>query len=205
MHLCSLVVAPSLISRIVSAQVKDPKLASKLEDLIDNMLDEYPSEWHVSKDGGLRFRGRLCVPDNPEIRREVLYEAHCYKFTIRPGGVKMYQDVKRSFWWECIKRDVADYVSKCLTCQQVKEQHLRPGGLYQSLEVSMWKWEHIFMDFVDSFLRLRRGNESIWVIVYRLTKVAHFLPVPAKRKSRMLASLYVNEIVKLHGVPVTIV
>ena len=204
-HLCSLVVTPSLVTRVVQAQSLDPLLASVLEFLVDDTLDHCPSEWSVGSDGGLRFSGRLCVPDDPEIRKEVLSEAHRSRYAIHPGGVKMYHDLKRTFWWPGLKRDVSEFVARYMTCQQVKAEHMKPGGLLQSLPVPEWKWEHISMDFVDGFPRSRKGNEGIWVIVCRLIKVAHFLPVPAKKTSRTLADQYMREFFCLHGIPVTIV
>ena len=91
---------------MVKAQTHDPKLAAALEYLIDDTLDHCPSEWSVGYDSGLRFHGRLCVPDDPKIRNAILSEAHRSRFAIHPGGVKMYQDLKHSFWWEGMKRDV---------------------------------------------------------------------------------------------------
>lgn len=126
-------IASSLIFHIVKAQVKDPKLAFKLEDLIDNVFDECP--WNVSSDGGLTLCGHLCIPNDPDIRREVLYKAHYSRFTIYLGGVKMYHDLKCTFWWEEIKKNVAEYFSKYLMCQQVKAELQREGGLCQSLEI----------------------------------------------------------------------
>lgn len=76
-----------------------------------------------------------------------------------------------------MKNDVAEYVSRCLKCQDVKADHTKPEGLLQPLPISEWKWELITMDFVSGFPRTQRGNEAIWVIVDRLTKFAHFLPI----------------------------
>ena len=77
----------------------------------------------------------------------------------------MYQDLKRNFWWEGMKRDVADYVSKCFTCQQVKEDHQKPSELLQPLPIPQWKWEHISMDFVVGLPRSQQHHDAIWVIV----------------------------------------
>ncbi|KAF5207771.1 Transposon tf2-9 polyprotein, partial [Thalictrum thalictroides] len=137
--------------------------------------------WSVGVDGGLRYRDRLCVPDKDGLRKNVMDEAHRSRFTIHPGGTKMYQDLKRTYWWEGMKRDVGEYVSKCLTCQRVKAEHQKPSGLLKPLPIPQWKWEHISMDFIDGLPRSKRGNESIWVVVDRLTKSAHFLPISANR------------------------
>ena len=93
-----------------------------------------------------------------------------------------------------MNRDIFEFVARCLTCQQVKVEHLRPGGLLQSFSIPEWKWEHISMDFVDDFPRSAKGNESIWVIVCRLTKVACFLPVPLKRNSRTLTDVFIRDL-----------
>ena len=87
----------------------------------------------------IRFEGRLCVPKIDELRNEVLHEAHHSKYTIHPGVTKMYQDMKRMYWWPGMKKDVANFVGKCLTCQQVKFKHQRPGGQLQPLEIPSWK------------------------------------------------------------------
>ena len=90
-----------------------------------------------------------------------------------------------------MRREIADFVEQCLTCQQVKAKHQRPSSLLKPLLIPVWKWEHIMMDFVVGLPQTLRGLNAIWVIVDRLTKSAHFLPV--------------NEIVRLHGVPISIV
>uniref|UniRef100_A0A2N9EF72 Integrase catalytic domain-containing protein n=1 Tax=Fagus sylvatica TaxID=28930 RepID=A0A2N9EF72_FAGSY len=139
------------------------------------------------------------------LRRRSLSEAHNTGYTVHPGGTKMYRDLKGTFWWNNMKREIAGYVARCLVCQQVKIEHQRPGGLLQPLPIPEWKWEHISMDFVTGFPRTPSGNDSIWVIVDRLTKSAHFLAIKVGLSLEKLAKLYVNEIVRLHGVPVTIV
>ena len=104
-----------------------------------------------------------------------------------------------------MKKHVATYVSQCATCQQIKVEHQRLSGLLQPLEVPLWKWEHITMDFVVGLLRSQAGHDSIWVIVDRLTKTSHFLPFKTRWSVSKLAELFVSEIVRLHGVPVSIV
>ena len=104
-----------------------------------------------------------------------------------------------------MKKDVAEFVSKCLICQQVKAKQKKPGGLLHPLEVPQWKWDSISMDFIDGLPRSRRGNTSIWVIVDRLKKSAHFIPVKSRRTVSSLESLYLKEIVQLHRIPSSIV
>ena len=103
-------------------------------------------------------------------------ESHGLRFMVHPGGYKIYQDMRQQYWWSGIKIDIIEFVSKCATCQLVKVDHQRREGLLQPLEVPMWKWESISMDFITRLPTSQRGHDSIWVVVDRLTKVAHFLP-----------------------------
>ena len=104
-----------------------------------------------------------------------------------------------------MKRDVVEYVAKCLTCQQVKAEHQRPAGLLQPLDIPEWKWEDITMDFVVGLPRTVGQHDSILVIVDRYTKSTHFLPVRTTDTVDQYADLYVREIVRVHGAPRSIV
>ena len=104
-----------------------------------------------------------------------------------------------------MKREIAHFVEQCLTCQQVKMEHQRPSGLLQPLLIPEWKWENISMDFVCGLPRTSKNHDAIWVVVDRLTKSAHFIPIRMNYSLDKLVELYVNEIVRLHGVPVSIV
>ncbi|WRX21064.1 Integrase zinc-binding domain - like 10 [Theobroma cacao] len=132
-------------------------------------------------------------------------EAHSSAYALHPGSTKMYRTIREHYWWSGMKRDVAEFVAKCLVCQQVKAEHQRPVGTFQSLLVPESKWEHVTMDFVLGLPRTQRGKDAIWVIVDRLTKFAHFLAVHSTYSIEKLAQLYIDEIVRLHGVPVSIV
>eukprot|EP00268_Persea_americana_P054813 TRINITY_DN6322_c0_g1_i1.p1 TRINITY_DN6322_c0_g1~~TRINITY_DN6322_c0_g1_i1.p1 ORF type:complete len:1140 (-),score=111.45 TRINITY_DN6322_c0_g1_i1:645-4064(-) len=191
-------VQPELIQRIKDHQRDDKALV----EILDKM-DNKPDFSIVS--GILYFRGRLCVPNVQEIKDEILKEAHHTRYTIHPGSTKMYQNLKIRFWWIGMKNDVTEFVGRCFTCQQVKADHRKPGGLLQPLPIPEWKWEHITMDFISGFPRTSRHNEIIWVIVDRLTKSAHFIPLKGKTTMEHLAKTYVREIVRLHGVPASIV
>lgn len=118
---------------------------------------------------------------------------------------KMYQDLKQKFWWTRMKREIARYVAECDVCQRVKAEHLKPAGTLQPLHIPSWKWEDISMDFITGLPRTLHGYNSVWVIVDRLTKSAHFLPVKTSYMVDKYAELYLTKIVCLHGVPKTIV
>ena len=191
--------------RIGSSQRDDPKLREIFEQVEGGTKSSNLDRYSVDREGWLRKDGRLYVPDIDELILEVLRECHRSRMTIHPGGDKMYRDMKRIFYWPKMKRHVSEFVAKCMTCQLVKAEQKKPSGLLLPLDVPQWKWESISMDFVDGLPRSRRGNESIWVIVDRLTKSAHFIPIKASRTAMALASLYVKEVVRLHGIPKSIV
>ncbi|GJS46858.1 putative reverse transcriptase domain-containing protein [Tanacetum coccineum] len=123
-----------------------------------------------------------------------MHESHRSKYSIHPGSDKMYQDLKLLYWWTNMKADIATYVSKCLTCAKVKAEHQKPFGLLQQPEIPVWKWERITMDFVSGLPRTPSGYDTIWVIVDRLTKSAHFLPMKKTDSMEKLTRLYLKEI-----------
>ena len=87
------------------------------------------AEFGIRGDGVLQFRNRLCAPNNTELKREIMEEAHKSAYTVHPGSTKMYRDLREVYWWNNMKREIADFVSRCLICQQVKVEHQRLAGL----------------------------------------------------------------------------
>ena len=104
-----------------------------------------------------------------------------------------------------MKRDIATFIACCDSCQRIKAEHQRPAGLLQPNKIPEWKWDEIGMDFIVGLPRSRHGNDAIWVITDRLTKVAHFIPVKTAYTTQRLARIYLSRIVCLHGVPKTII
>ncbi|KAL4011223.1 hypothetical protein IC575_028275 [Cucumis melo] len=124
---------------------------------------------------------------------------------MHPGSTKMYRTLKKTYWWSGMKQEIAEYVDRCLICQQVKPVRQRPGGFLNPLPVPKWKWEHITMDFLFGLPRTSSGHDGIWVIVDRLTKMTRFIPIKMTSTLDQLARLYVDKIVSQYGVPVSIV
>ncbi|CAL2257126.1 unnamed protein product [Prunus armeniaca] len=201
-YLYNLVTRPTLLGKVVEKQQEDNSCKSIQEHILDGDKIE---GWTFHEEDGLRYLGKLYVPEIPELKNEILHEAHYSSYIIHPGSTKMYQDLRRPFWWNGMKRDVAIFVSTCLTCQQVKAEHQKPAGPLQPLPVAQWKWDHITMDFVTGLPRSPRGKDAIWVIVDRLTKSAHFISVKTTYSTETLEKLYIREIVRLHGIPISIV
>uniref|UniRef100_A0A1J3DI19 RNA-directed DNA polymerase n=1 Tax=Noccaea caerulescens TaxID=107243 RepID=A0A1J3DI19_NOCCA len=186
-----------LLWRIREAQQKD----EKLRKLIDKGVVGY----RTAANGTYLFRNRVSVPDNKDLKDEILRQAHTSTFSIHPGNTKMYRDLKRYYHWDGMKRDIAVWVSQCQTCQMVKAERRVPSGLLQDLPMPEWKWDMVTMDFVTGLPKTTGNKDAIWVIVDRLTKSAHFLAIKKTDGADQLAQRYLDEIVRLHGVPVSIV
>ncbi|XP_019238505.1 PREDICTED: uncharacterized protein LOC109218581 [Nicotiana attenuata] len=192
----------SLVTEVKETQFSDPYLLQLKEGIHKQKTMAFEQG---GDDGTLRCRGRLCVPDVDGLRERIMSEAHNSRYSIHPGSTKMYHDLKEVYWWNDMKKNIADFVAKCPNCQQVKVEHQRPGGLTQNIEIPIWKWEMINMDFITGLPRSFRKHDSIWVIVDRLTKSAHFLPVKTTDSAEDYAKLYIKEIVRLHGTPLSII
>ena len=153
----------------------------------------------------LMQESRTYMPNNAKLKKEILDEAHISAYAMHQGGTKMYHTIRPFYYWPGMKKEIVEYVSRCAICQQVKAKRKKTFGLMQPLPIPQWKWENITMDFVYKLPRTQNVYDNIWVIVYRLTKLAHFIPVREKYSLSRLAKLFISQIVKYHGVPVTII
>ncbi|GKB36427.1 putative reverse transcriptase domain-containing protein [Tanacetum coccineum] len=163
------------------------------------------TQFEIQDDGVIYFIGRIWIPSVGGIRKLIMDEAHTTRYSVHPGADKVYYDLRDLYWWPGIKRDIADYVSQCLTCSKVKAEHQKPARLLQQPEIPEWKWEKLAMDLVTGLPKSSSRYDMIWVIVDRLTKSAHFLPIREDYKSKKMARIYINEIVARHSMPVSII
>lgn len=139
------------------------------------------------------------------MRQSILREAHSIPYAMHLGGSKMYYELCELYWWPGLKREITDFVGKCLTCQQVKAKHQLPSGFLQPVKIPLWKWERVNMDFVSRLPLTPTKKDSVWVIVDRLTKSAHFILVHTDNSLQKLAKLYVFKIVRFYRVSVSII
>ena len=121
---------------------------------------EQIEHFHIDEKGVVIYEGRLCVPNNKELRNNILSEAHCNKFTIHSSAIKIYQGLRKLFWWNGMKQDIVSFVTRCLTCQKVKIEHKKPVGLLQALDIPQWKWDSISMDFMVGLPRTPLGYDA---------------------------------------------
>ena len=120
-----LIARPSLLNQVLEAQKKDEKIVV----IVSQIGNGREITFTVNENGVLYYKNRVCVPDDNDLRKVILEEAHSGSFAIYPGSTKMYQDLKMSFWWSGMKRDISEFVTKCLVCQRVKGRASSPSGL----------------------------------------------------------------------------
>jgi hypothetical protein len=137
-------VEPTLEAEIRERQLED----AKLKEIRQLIWDNKTSDFSEDSQGTLWLGKQICVPNQKPIKESILREAHNSAYSIHPGSTKMYKDLKTRYWWYDMKRDIAEYVSLCDTCQRVKAEHQRSAGLLQPLKIPEWKWEEIGMDFI---------------------------------------------------------
>ena len=131
-------VRPLFLDQIRDGQRQDPHLEEVRQRVLKG---EFP-EFSVRDDGMLLYGRRMCVPVDMVLKKGILDEPHCSAYALHPGSTKLYRDLREHFWWSGMKREIAEYVAGCETCQRVKAEHQRPAGLLQSLPIPEWKWEH---------------------------------------------------------------
>ncbi|GJW70072.1 putative reverse transcriptase domain-containing protein [Tanacetum coccineum] len=145
-----------LPKQILNAQTKAQKPENIKNEDVGGMLVENPKNPEAIKteklepcaDGTLCLNGRSWLPCYGDLRIVIMHKSHKLKYSIHPGSDKMYQDMKKLYWWPNMKADIATYVRKCLTCAKVKAEHQKPSGLLVQPKIPEWKWDNITMDFV---------------------------------------------------------
>nr|GEW60423.1 putative reverse transcriptase domain-containing protein [Tanacetum cinerariifolium] len=158
----------------------------------DTNIQYHPRKANVVADALSRKSGMLAnLQIEPEIIKDL--ERMDTDLCIR-GSTKMYADLKQHFWWNGMKQDIATYVGRCLICQQVKIEHQRASGLLQALDIPVWKWDEISINFVTGLPRIQRKNDAIWVVVDRLTKSAYILPIRKDFSISRLEDIFQQEI-----------
>ncbi|GJW11925.1 putative reverse transcriptase domain-containing protein, partial [Tanacetum coccineum] len=210
----------NVVADALSRKEREPPLRTEAREP-ENLKNEYvggmliknakdPEKFRKEKlepraDGTLCFNGKSWLPCYGDLRTVIMHESHKSKYSIHLGSDKMYQDMKKLYWWPNMKADITTYVSKCLTCAKVKAEHQMPSGLLVQPDIPQWKWDNITMDFVIKLPKSSQGYDTIWVIVDRLTKSAIFVLMRETDPMDKLARMYLKEAITRHGIPLSII
>jgi hypothetical protein len=178
LSLYNITLAPTLRNEIIATQKNDEGMSHIRRRMQEG--DPKVNCFLEDAEGILWFKDRLVVTTKATLKKKILDEAHTSRYYKNPGNTKMYHDLRQQFWWTRMKHETTRYVSECDTYQKVKADYMKPGGLLQPLSIPDWKWDNIIMDFIMGLPLTVRKFDSIWVIVDRLTKSAHFIPISTK-------------------------
>ncbi|GJX51117.1 putative reverse transcriptase domain-containing protein [Tanacetum coccineum] len=193
---------PNLPSQILKAQTE----ALKEENIKAETISKNGLKHLKYSDGTSCIKNRSWLPLFGNLRDLIILGVHKSNIPITWVLDKMFtQDLKKLYWWPNMKAIIAEYVGKCLTCSRVKAECQKPSGLLVQPEIPMWKWERITMDFITKLPKTSNGHDTIWVIIDRLTKSAHFIPTREIDSMETLTRLYITEIVFRRGMPISII
>ena len=131
--------------------------------------------------------------------------ASSQNFIGHPRYQKMISAVKRHFFWPKLKSNIAMFIAKCQECHLVKAKHQHPSGLLQPFPIPEWKWEVIIMDFTTGLPKRKKQNDSIFVVIDKLSKATHFILVKSTYKVVNIANIFLKDIFRLHGIPKAII
>jgi hypothetical protein len=137
----------------------------------------------MTEGGLLTYRDRMYIPNHDDLKRFIMDELHKRPYTGHPGYQKMITATRKQFYWPGLKKDIAKYLSQCIECQQVKAEHRHPTGLLHPLPIPEWKWETISMDFITGLPTSTKQNDVVMVVVDKLSKSSHFIPVKSTCKA----------------------
>nr|GEW46013.1 reverse transcriptase domain-containing protein [Tanacetum cinerariifolium]GEZ26134.1 reverse transcriptase domain-containing protein [Tanacetum cinerariifolium] len=187
--------------KILNAQVE----GIKEKNVKKENLHGINKEFETRPDGTRCIRNRSWLPHSGGLRDLIMHESDNSKYYIHPRSDKMYHDLEHLYWWPNMKADISNYVGKCLTCSKVKAKYQKPFSLLVQPEIPQWKWKRITMDFITKLRKTSSSYDIIWVIIDRLTKFAHLLPIKETDKMEKLTRLYLKEVILRHEVPVSII
>jgi hypothetical protein len=197
LSLHNITITPLLREEIIAVQKNDEGMTH----IKRRMQEGDPKVNYFCEDaeGTLWFKHGLVVLKKEPLKKKILDEVHTSSYSIHPSSTKMYHDPREQFWWTRMKHKTVLYVSECDTCRKVKVDYMKLGGSMQSLSIPNWKWDGISMNFILGLPLITRKIDSIWVIMDRLTKSAHFMPVHTNYNVEKYTVIYIAHVLCLHG------
>lgn len=166
-----------LTSGIHEEIIEGQKIDLGLIDRLELINQRKGGDFRIEENGVMRFRDMSCVPNVQELKKFIMEVGHISGLSIHLDATKMYENLKKIFQWPELKKEVVEFVYACLTCQKSKIEHHKLLVLMQPLSIPEWKRDNISMNFVMIFPKTMKGCDSIWVIVDRLAKSTHFIPI----------------------------
>eukprot|EP00253_Pinus_taeda_P015903 PITA_15903 len=191
-----------IIKEIADQDTEYQELKSQLQQ---SAKKDSQQEYEVDDAGRIYFKKRLYVPNQSRIKNLIMDEFHVSHYAGHPGYQKMITAIRKEYFWPGMKKNIIEYLSQCLECQQIKAEHQHPAGLLQPLQIPEWKWEVISMDFITGLPKTKKNNDSIFVVVDKLSKAAHFIPVQSTYRAAQIAHIFMQNIFRLHGLPKNII
>ena len=131
----------------------------------------------------------------------ILNELHKSPYSGHPGYQKIITMLRKDYFWLNMKNELEKYIARCFECQQVKTEHQHTTSLLQSLPTLSWKWEIISIDFIIGLPKNQNQDDSIMVVVDKLSKATHFIPVKTTHKATNIVEIFIKQIFRLHGIP----
>ncbi|MCO5573059.1 hypothetical protein L7F22_026824 [Adiantum nelumboides] len=187
----------------LSSMIDEYAIDPDFKDVISAIALGKKEEPFTLEDGYLLHGNRLCITHS--LREKVMYESHAPPYAGHRGIQSTLRAIETYFYWPTMKRDIPDYVSKCVVCQKTKFDRGKQPGLLQPLPIPDSPWESISMDFIFGLPKSIHGNTGIWTIFDRFSMQAHFIPVKKTIKAHQMATLFISQIFKYHGLPTSIV
>ena len=178
------------------------ELVTKLQQ--GKMLQKVEN-YKLEADGTLLYKNKIYIPNVQNLKLMILNEMHNVPYAGHPGYQKKVAAVKSQYFWLGMKKEIAKDIARCMECQKVKAEHRHLAGLLQPLHILEWKWEEVKMDFITGLPRTNKQHDSIMVVVEKLAKDTHFLPVKTPHTTTNIVEIFMKEISSLNGIPRTIV
>jgi hypothetical protein len=191
--------------RILEAANVDLQYKNLVAKLQQRERPQTKESYTLGANGLLLYKNRVYVPNVRELKLEILKEMHNVAYAGHPGYQKTVAAIKSHYFWPGLKKEITEYIARCMECQKVKAEHRHPAGLLQPLPIPEWKWDVVTMDFITGLPRTSKQHDSIMVVVDKLTKAAHFIPLKTTHRAADVADIFLKEVARLHGIPKTIV
>jgi hypothetical protein len=189
------------ILEVAKSYLQYMEIITKLQQ---GILQQKIEDYKLGNEEFIMYMGIIYIQNSQELKILILIEMHNVPYVGYPCYQKTLAIVKRQYYWPWMKKEVVDFIAKCLECQKVKAEHRNPAGLLQPIHIPEWKWEFVIMDFITKLPRTNKWHDLIMVVVDKLTKASHFIPVKITHKVANV-DIYMRSVAQLHGIPKTIV